>query len=299
LTPAIYIIEGPTAAGKTDVAIQVAQQLGAPVISADSRQCYREMSIGVAKPTPEQLHRVKHYFIDTLSVTQPCSAADFEAAALTYLDEIFAANSTAVVCGGSGLYIKALCEGLDEMPATDLDIAQQAEASYKERGLAWLQQAVATEDPGFYGQGEVQNPARLLRALSFIRSTGSSITRYRTQASKQRPFRIFKAGLQLPREILYDRINARVDMMMAQGLLAEVEQLLPYRDLKPLQTVGYAELFAYIEGKCTLPDAVKNIKQHTRNYAKRQMTWFSKDKGITWFDADGPDVAEKILALGR
>ncbi len=255
------------------------------------------MTIGTAKPSQEELQSVKHYFVDEFPVTTHLTAADFESLALKYLDEIFASRNMAVVCGGTGLYIKALCEGLDEMPETDPVIVRQIEDEYKLRGLSWLQQAMQKEDQVFYNTGEIQNPARMLRALSFIRTTGRSITQYRTQAKKQRPFRIIKVGLELPRELLYDRINQRVDEMMKQGLLAEVEKLLPYKHLKNLQTVGYAELFDHLDGKCTLAEAVDKIKQHTRNYAKRQMTWFKKDPEISWFRADDNELTEKILSL--
>lgn len=284
--------------GKTAVAMALAQRLGTAIISADSRQCYREMTIGTAKPTPDQLQLVKHYFIDEFPVTHVLSAADFESLAQKYLDEIFKTHDTAVVCGGTGLYIKALCEGLDEMPATNEETAAQTETDYKQQGIAWLQQRVQEEDPEFYGQGEIQNPARMLRALTFIRSTGTSIVHYRTNAPKKRAFRIIKAALELPREQLYNRINERVDIMMAEGLLAEVERLHGYRGLKNLQTVGYAELFEYMDGKCALDEAIDKIKQHTRNYAKRQMTWFKKDKEMWWFDAGDANVVAKILELG-
>lgn len=255
------------------------------------------MDIGTAKPSPDELRAVQHYFIDEFPVTASLSAADYESLALKYLHEIFTHHDTAVVCGGTGLYIKALCEGLDEMPETDRNIIDSVEQDYKQKGLLWLQQAVQQEDPEFYSTGEIQNPMRLIRALSFIRSAGHSITRYRTQTKKQRPFNIIKIGLQLPRQELYDRINRRVDIMMAEGLLEEVKRLLPYRDLKNLQTVGYAELFDHLEGKCTLAEAVEKIKQHTRNYAKRQMTWFSKDKEFTWLNARDKDVVDQILRL--
>ncbi len=293
----LYIVSGPTAVGKTAISIQLAQRLGTAIVSADSRQCYREMTIGTAKPSASELNVVKHYFIDEFPITTHLTAADYELLALKYLKEIFVTTNTAVVCGGTGLYIKALCEGLDEMPEVSSDIVTQTEQEYEQQGLAWLQQAIQVEDPVFYNEGEIQNPARLLRALSFVRSTGKSITQFRTQSRKQRPFTIIKAALELPRELLYDRINQRVDEMMAQGLLAEVEKLYPSRHLKNLHTVGYSELFDYVERKCSLPEAVDKIKQHTRNYAKRQMTWFKKDKEITWFRADDPDVVDKILSL--
>ncbi len=281
----------------------MAQRLGTNIISADSRQCYKEMIIGTAKPSPDELQTVKHYFIDEFPITKLLTAADYETLALQYLDEIFKTHNTAVVCGGTGLYIKALCEGLDEMPATDEAIAEQTETDYQLNGIAWLQETVAKEDPEFYSRGEIHNPARMLRALSFIRTTGRSITHYRTQSKKERPFNIIKIGLELPREQLYQRINERVDKMISDGLFAEAEELFPYRDNKNLQTVGYAELFEYLEGadeNYTLHEAIEKIKkQHTRNYAKRQrMTWFKKDKEIHWFGAEEEDLVGKILALG-
>ncbi len=255
------------------------------------------MTIGTAKPTLDELHAVKHYFIDEFPVTTALTAADYEKLALKYLEEIFETNSTAVVCGGTGLYIKALCEGLDDMPDTDRAITDKVERDYALNGLPWLQQAVQQEDPAFYNSGEIHNPARLVRALSFVRSTGASITQYRTRVKKQRPFHIVKVGLELPREQLYDRINMRVDIMIAHGLLEEVKELLPYKDQKNLQTVGYAELFDHFAGKCTLAEAVEKIKQHTRNYAKRQMTWFKKDGEIHWLAANEKNVVDRILAL--
>ncbi len=255
------------------------------------------MSIGTAKPSAAELKAVKHYFIDEFPVTKALTAADYESLSLKYLDEIFANHNAAVVCGGTGLYIQALCDGLDEMPQTDSNIVTQTEQAYAQYGMEWLQQAVLQEDPEFYRQGEIQNPARMLRALSFIRSTGKSITQYKTQTKKTRPFKIIKAGLELPRELLYARINDRVDSMMEHGLLAEVENLLEYRHLKNLQTVGYSELFDFIDGKYSLQQAVEKIKQHTRNYAKRQMTWFKKDGEINWFRAGEEGLVEKILSL--
>lgn len=293
----VYIIVGPTAVGKTAIAIQLAKRLGTAIVSADSRQCYKDMTIGTAKPSAAELNAVKHYFIDEFPVTSALNAGDFEKLALGYLDEIFALNGTAVVCGGTGLYIKALCDGLDAMPEADTEIVNQAEAAYKELGFEWLQNAVKNEDPYFYAIGEIHNPARLLRALTFIRTTGESIVHYRSGVKKQRPFEIIKIGLDLPREQLYERINTRVDKMVAEGLLAEVETLYPLRALKNLQTVGYAELFDYLDGKYTLSEAINKIKQHTRNYAKRQLTWFKKDEAIHWFNAEDRSITEKILQL--
>lgn len=296
-TKTVYIIAGPTAVGKTAIAIKLAKHLHTRIISADSRQCYKEMNIGTAKPSAEELAEVKHYFIDEFPVTEHITAADYETLALGYLDAIFKHSDTAVVCGGTGLYIKALTEGLDDMPAVDERIEADVNKHYEQEGIEWLQQAVLQADPLFYAQGETQNPARLLRALSFKRSTGKSITEFRTGIKKDRPFKVVKIALELPREVLYKRINHRVDVMMQQGLLEEVKALLPFKHLKNLQTVGYSELFDYLEGKCSLDQAVDKIKQHTRNYAKRQLTWFRKDKDFTWLQASDEEVVEKMISL--
>ncbi len=288
---------GPTAVGKTAVAIDLAQKLGTSIVSADSRQCYREMNIGVARPNTDELAVVKHYFVNEFPISIALNAADFEKLALQYLDEIFTTNNTAVVCGGTGLYIKALTEGLDEMPSTDPVIVADIEQHFAEQGMQWLQDAMNSEDPEFFESGEIHNPHRMMRALAFKRTTGQSILQFRTGARKIRQFDIVKVGLQLPREQLYDRINRRVDLMMDAGLLDEVRALYPLKTLKNLQTVGYTELFDYLDGRCTLSEAVDKIKQHTRNYAKRQMTWFTKDKQVNWFDADDKNIVTKVLSL--
>ncbi len=292
-----YIIAGPTAVGKTAIAIALAKRLGTEIVSADSRQCYREMSVGTAKPTVEELAAVKHHFIDTHSVSTALDAADYETLALGYLQDIFATHDAAVVCGGTGLYIKALCEGLDTMPAVRDEVVRDVNNEYETRGLQWLQHAVMEEDPDFYKEGEIKNPARLLRALIFKRSVGESIVNYRTGEKKKRDFRIVKVGLELSREVLYQHINTRVDKMMEDGLLDEVRNLYSLRSLKNLQTVGYSELFEHIEGLYTLQEAVDKIKQNTRHYAKRQMTWFRKDKEMHWLQADDQQLVDKILAL--
>ena len=255
------------------------------------------MTIGTAKPTKEELQKVRHYFIDEFSITESLTAADFERLALGYLDEIFKEKDVAVVCGGTGLYIKALCEGLDAMPDVDDAIAHEINELYETNGLEWLQQSVQYEDPEYYKQGEIKNPARLIRALIFKRSTGESIVNFRTGDKKNRPFEIVKVGLELHRDVLYERINQRVDKMMEEGLLDEVKGLYAQKQLKNLQTVGYSELFDYIDGSYSLEEAVSKIKQNTRNYAKRQMTWFRKDKEMNWIKADEEGVVEMILQL--
>jgi len=295
----VFIIAGPTAVGKTAVAIALAKRLGTSIVSADSRQCYKEMTIGTAKPSADELASVPHYFIDTFPVTEEITAAAYEHLSLQYLETIFETRDTAVVCGGTGLYIKALCEGLDEMPETDNEAELQVNKSYETGGLPWLQQALAEEDPAFFSVAETQNPARLLRALIFKRSTGRSIVDFRTGVKKQRPFQVIKCALTLPRPVLYDRINHRVDQMVKDGLIDEVRSLQTYSLLKNLQTVGYTELFDYLAGKWDLPTAIDKIKQHTRNYAKRQLTWFRKDEEYTWLDAADNDITTKLLALKK
>jgi tRNA dimethylallyltransferase len=291
------VICGPTATGKTALSIQLAQRLSTSVISADSRQCYKEMSIGTAKPEDKELKQVRHYFIDEFAPTTNITAAEYEKLALGYLDSIFRTQDFAVVCGGTGLYIKALCEGLDDMPEVDAKINEEVNKSYEANGINWLIDALKTEDALFAEKGEMQNPARMLRALVFVRSNNESILNFHSGTKKQRNFSIIKIGLDLPRATLYDRINTRVDKMMEAGLLEEVKKLKPLQGIKNLQTVGYSELFDYLDGKCSLEDAVNKIKQNTRNYAKRQLTWFRKDPDTNWFAADEDKLAEKILAI--
>ncbi|MFT4061729.1 MAG: tRNA (adenosine(37)-N6)-dimethylallyltransferase MiaA [Edaphocola sp.] len=286
----LVVVAGPTASGKTNAAIQIARHFGTEIISADSRQCYRQMSIGTAKPTEAELAAVPHHFINSHDINEELNAAGYEQLALGYAAHIFSRNNYAVVCGGTGLYIKALCEGIDEMPDTDRNVERALQQEYAEKGMDWLVRATAREDPAFFAVAERQNPVRLMRALAFKRTTGTSITQYRSGLPKKRPFDIIKIALELPREILYERINLRVDQMVAAGLWEEAEELYPLRKMKNLQTVGYSEIFDSIEGKTDSGQAIALIKQHTRNYAKRQVTWFKKDKGFRWFapqDIDG------------
>ncbi|WP_127127173.1 tRNA (adenosine(37)-N6)-dimethylallyltransferase MiaA [Pseudoflavitalea rhizosphaerae] len=281
----VVIIGGPTASGKTALAIRLAQYFNTNIISADSRQCYREMTIGVAKPSEEELQLVKHYFINSHSIHQNVTAASFEQYALEAAKEIFSQKDIAIMVGGTGLYIKVFCEGLDDIPAIDPAVREQINADYAQHGLAWLQQQVAELDPIYYSNGEILNPQRLIRALEVKLHTGRSIREFQHKKNIARDFNIIKLALELPREILHQRIHFRVDQMMEQGLLAEVQSLHPFKDLNALRTVGYTELFDYIEGNCTLENAVEAIKSNTRYYAKRQMTWFKKDKAFHWFSS--------------
>lgn len=293
----LLVIAGPTAVGKTAIAIEVAKSLGTEIISADSRQCYRGMSIGTAQPSTEERATVPHHFVDCYEVQEALSAADFERYALDQLNQIFSKSQYAVVCGGTGLYIKALCEGLDDMPAIDAIISQMVSDRYAAEGMDWLREELRQKDPEFAAMGEMENPARMLRALAFKLSVGKSIVQYRTAIKKDRPFEIINIGLELPREQLYERINQRVDIMMQQGLLQEAQQLYPQRNLKNLQTVGYIELFDYLNNTMTLEQAVDKIKQHSRNYAKRQLTWFKKDKAFTWLNAQDPHLMANIADM--
>jgi tRNA dimethylallyltransferase len=292
---------GPTASGKTAAAIQLAKSFHGSIISADSRQCYRELNIGVARPSPQELQDVPHYFIATHPIADEVTAATFEALAMKWTTELFAGGQDKIVMtGGTGLYIKAFCEGLDAMPPVDGDIRQQVRQQYEKEGLDWLQREVAEKDPGFYAAGENQNPQRLMRALEVRLSTGRSILDFRKKGKKQRSFQMVKIGLQLPKEELHRRIDERVDRMMENGLLNEVKGLLAYRELNALHTVGYTELFDHLDGRLSLVQAVEAIKKNTRSYAKRQMTWFRKDSSIRWVDATGGvDGAEWIAALSK
>lgn len=285
--PLAIIILGATASGKTALSLNLAAHYGTSIISADSRQCFREMNIGTAKPTKEELAQVRHYFINTHSISDHVDASVFEHYALEQSELIFKDTPFAVVTGGTGLYIKAFCEGMDEMPAIDPEIRNLVTKKYKDEGISSLQHWLLEVDPLFMNEsGERNNPSRLMRALEVSLQTGKSIMEYRKGISKKRPFRISKIGIQWPRELLYERINNRVDQMMMGGLLSEVESLLPFKNVPALQTVGYQELIDCLEGKMTYDTAVEKIKQHTRNYAKRQLTWFKKDTDIQWFSYD-------------
>ena len=276
------IIAGPTAVGKTTFAIKLAQHLRTQIISADSRQCFKELNIGVAKPSAAELQTVPHYFINSHSVNQEVNAAVFEQYALQKINEIFARHDTAVMVGGTGLYTKAFCEGIDALPDIDLAVREKIITSYHQHGLQWLQNEVEKNDPVYFAKGEIKNPQRLMRALEVKLSSGESITHFQTQQKKQRDFKIIKIGLELPGEQLIQNINQRVDAMMQQGLLDEVKELQQHKNLNALQTVGYKELFDYLDGRLTFENAVEQIKISTRQYAKRQMTWFKKDLQFKW-----------------
>ncbi|WP_407521128.1 tRNA (adenosine(37)-N6)-dimethylallyltransferase MiaA [Lacibacter sp. MH-610] len=279
----VILIAGPTASGKTSLAIHLAQHFRTAIISADSRQCFKEISIGVAKPTVEELKVVPHYFINTHSVHDTVTAAGFEAYALDCAEKLFREHDALIMAGGTGLYINAFLNGMDEIPAVDETIRMQLTALYEANGISWLQKELQRRDPLFAASGAMQNPQRMLRALEVLESTGQSIVHYQKGIKKKRPFHTIKIGLDLPREELYDRINHRVDIMIKDGLLQEVQGLLHLQHLNALQTVGYRELFDYFKGEINLDTAISKIKQNTRHYAKRQLTWFKRDEEIKWF----------------
>jgi tRNA dimethylallyltransferase len=277
------IIAGPTAVGKTAVAIQVAKHFNAQIISADSRQCYKELNIGVARPSPAELGEIPHHFIASHSIVDDITAASFETFALDKINQLFSNHEVVVIVGGTGLYIKAFAEGLDLIPAIDPAVRQSIISQYNENGLEWLQQQVKNRDANYYATGEIQNPQRMMRALEVVTATGQSILSFQKGSKAARNFNIVKIGLDLPKEELHERINNRVDAMMQQGLLDEVRPLVSSQHLNALQTVGYAELFEFLKDNITLENAVNLVRTHTRQYAKRQLTWFKRDNSFKWF----------------
>ncbi|RYY67427.1 MAG: tRNA (adenosine(37)-N6)-dimethylallyltransferase MiaA [Chitinophagaceae bacterium] len=288
----LIVIAGATAAGKTAAAIEVAQALDTEILSADSRQCYRELNIGVARPSREELAAVRHNFIMSHSIYDNLNAASYEKYALDVVERVFKKKDTLVVVGGTGLYIKALLEGMDAIPDIPQELRKRLQADYERKGLAWLQGEVAAADPKYYGEGEIQNPHRLLRALEVVRSTGRSLLDYHSRRKAERPFTVQKFVLDVPREELYDRINRRVLAMMEAGLEAEARGLYPLRQMNALQTVGYRELFEHFDGKISLQQAVTDIQTNTRQYAKRQLTWFRKDEEFEWLP--GAEIIRKF-----
>ena len=291
------VIVGPTAVGKTALAVQTALHFKTEIVSADSRQCFKELNIGVAKPSVKELQQVKHHFINSHSIKEEMNAAIYEQYALGKIAEIFKTHDVAVMVGGTGLYVKTFCNGIDEVPVIDEKIRAKINADFEWEGLEWLQKEVEKNDPLYYAQGEIKNPHRLLRALEVKLSTGKSIIEFRTQQKKHRDFNFIKVGLELPKEQLHKNINGRVDAMMKAGFLDEVKKLVPHKKLNALQTVGYRELFGHLIGDLVLEDAVEAIKINTRQYAKRQMTWFKKDEEVMWCEPDFKQVMEKINAV--
>lgn len=286
---------GPTAVGKTATAILLAQYFNTEIISADSRQFYREMTIGTAKPDAEELAAVPHHFIDSHSIEEEYSAGDFERDALKLLDELFKTKDVVTMVGGSGLFVRAVCEGLDDLPKAPEGVREALNKSFEEHGLEPLKARLKEIDPNYYAVADIDNPQRVIRALEVFDSTGKPISYYQKKDLSQRSFDIITIGLNMDREKLYNRINLRVDKMMEAGLVEEVRSLVKYRHKPAMLTVGYSEIFDYFDGKITLAEAVDKIKQNSRRYAKRQITWFKKYGNTTWFEPGDMDGFLKFI----
>lgn len=293
--PILVVILGPTGSGKTDLGIEIAQRLCAPIISTDSRQVYRGMSIGTAQPNAEQLSQVKHYFIADRNIEDKFTAGEFEKEALGLLDELFKVNRYVVAVGGSGLYIDALCDGLDDLPLEDKKIREGLQNRLSVNGLPDLLEQLKELDEEYYNRVDRDNPARIMRALEVCLVSGKPYSEQRKAQRKERNFDVIKIGVTLPREELYERINFRVDNMLAAGLEQEARALYPYRSFNSLQTVGYREFFDYFDGTIPYGDAVELIKRNSRRYAKRQLTWFNRDSKTEWFRNKDIDLVEILV----
>lgn len=291
----LIVVVGPTAVGKTAECIRLAKLLNTEIVSADSRQFYKEMNIGVARPSESELKAVQHHFIAHISVCQAYNAATYEKEALNTIEELFGRKDDVVLTGGSGLYVNALCNGIDDIPDGDKAIREELNRLFEEQGLEPLQRELQARDPEYWNIVDKQNHIRLIRALEVCRQTGKTFTSFRSQEKKKRGFDIIKIGIRRSREELLERIYRRVDCMIEQGLIEEVKGLYEYRNLQALNTVGYKELFDFLEGRASMQDAVERIKINTRRYAKRQMTWFCKDKEIQWLNAE-KDLDWKFLS---
>lgn len=279
----LVVVAGPTAVGKTGVAIKLAKHFETEIISADARQVFREMNIGTAKPSHEELASVKHHLINSHSIQDPFDAAAFADVAMEKISELFQHKKWVVLCGGSGLYIRALLVGFDEMPDVKVGVRKELNALYDRDGIGALQHELSETDPVYFAEVDKQNPQRLIRALEVVRSFGKPYSSFRKKAQKELPFTVVKIGLELSREELYARIDDRMDEMIALGLFEEAKSLYPFRQQNALQTVGYQEVFDFMDGKADDEETIRVLKQNSRNYAKRQLTWFKKDKAIKWF----------------
>ena len=289
----LLVVVGPTGSVKTDLSIRLALHYGAPILSTDSRQVYRGMPIGTAQPSADQLQAVEHHFIASRDLTDNLNCGEYEVQALVRLEELFADHDWVVAVGGSGLYVRALCEGMDDLPQADEPLRRELERRLAEEGLGALAEELRELDPEYCRTADLNNPARVMRALEVCLQTHMPYSRQRTGERRPRSFEIVKIGIDLPRDVLYDRINRRVDRMLADGLEAEARALYPYRDLNALKTVGYREFFDYFDGRIGYDEAVELIKRNSRRYAKRQLTWFRRDSEIRWF---APDDDAAIIA---
>ncbi len=288
----LIIIAGPTAIGKTDISISLAKELNCPIISADSRQFFKEMSIGTAKPSVQEMAGVKHYFIDSRSITEEYNVGKYETDVLSLLEKLFQSSDKVILVGGSGLYIDAVCKGFDNLPEADQETRDQINTLLQTKGIEGLQELLKQLDPVYYENVDLNNPQRISRALEVCITTGKTYSGLRKGVKVKRNFNTIKIGLNTSRDMLYTRINARVDKMMENGLLNEVKSLTEYKHLNALQTVGYKELFSFLQAETDLQTAVDLIKQNTRRFAKRQLTWFRRDEEIKWFE---PNEGEKVL----
>ncbi|WEK20089.1 MAG: tRNA (adenosine(37)-N6)-dimethylallyltransferase MiaA [Candidatus Pedobacter colombiensis] len=284
LNKTLIVIVGPTGIGKTALAIALAKHFSTEIISADSRQFFKEMEIGTAKPSTEELAAAPHHFINSHSIKNLFSTGDFEVQAMELITKLFEKHKLLIMVGGSGLYIDAVCNGLDDLPQTDMNIREQLNQRLENEGLEAIKKQLSGYDPEYYNKVDQANPQRMIRGLEFYLSTGTKLSAHLTNRKKTRPFNIIKIGMNMDRTELYNRINQRVDKMMEAGLLDEVKGLQPFRKYNALNTVGYSELFAYLDGEITLKEAVDQIKQNTRRFAKRQLTWFRRDDSTTWFE---------------
>ena len=288
----LILVVGPTAVGKSDLCLNLAKKFETEILSCDSRQFYREMNLGTAKPSPEELAEVPHHFINTLSIVDTYDVRKYEAEALQLLDRLFKTKQVVLMTGGTGLFTSAIANGLDEIPDVSPEIRVDLIQELEEKGLTWLQGAVEEVDPEFYAQVDRSNPQRLMRALEIWRGTGLKFSSFRIKNKVQRPFEIVKIGLDRPREELYQRIDQRMELMLRRGLFKEAESLVDRRNLNALQTLGYTEIFDFLEGKYDEKEMIRLLKRNSRRYAKRQLTWFRKDPLIRWFH---PDQEQEIL----
>jgi len=288
----LLVVLGPTGVGKTEISLQMAEYFGCPIISSDSRQLYRELKTGTAAPTEEQLTRVKHYFIGTHSIHDEYNAGQYELDVMELLSELFQSHNVVMLVGGSMMYIDAVCNGIDDIPTVDAQTRERWQKIYAEKGLTFIQDELKKLDPKHYSEVDPHNYKRILHALEICEITGKPFSDIRTGRKKQRPFNIVKLGLNRPRPELYERINARVLQMMDEGLLQEATQYYPYKHLNTLNTVGYKELYEYMDGNWSLDFAINMIQQDSRRYAKKQMSWFNRDQEIAWFH---PDDSENIF----
>ncbi len=292
MSKTLIIIAGPTAIGKTALAISLAKHFKTEIISADSRQFYREMNIGTAKPSEAELKEVKHHLINSHSVLDQFNAGDFEKESIELINKLFLNHDQVIMAGGSGLFINAVSHGFDQLPIATEEIRNYFNTILEEKGIKFLQDQLKEIDPVYYKEVDIYNPQRIIRALEVFECSGKTFSSLRTNIKKQRPFNIVKIGLNTDRNIVYERINLRVDQMIKDGLIKEVEGLKSFRHLNPLNTVGYSEIFDYLEGKSNREEAIEKIKQNTRRFAKRQLTWFKKSEDIKWYK---PDELEPII----